>query len=337
MTSIHDGNGIALSDYARPSVTVDTAVLTVDTYYKELCVALVETPQGEHALPGTFLHENETLQEAANRALSDKVGIKGLSPVQLHVFDSLDRDPRGWVISVAHIAVVPIELLGSARLTPVSRAGRLAFDHNEMLDKAVERLRRDYAETPDPWNLLERFTLKELRDVHEAIDPNTPLRDSFRRLMQPLVVDTGQMSSGSVGKPSRVWRKETESERIMRKYAKLERPVSRNNSARTSSRPRKEMLLESGIAPLQNIEQFDSIGTFSSSDRSDREFSLEILWSSGETTKHENLSLSQAELRMKEFSREARDAWTNLALDLRPVEARIVSPFGDIQDRQTFD
>lgn len=337
MTSIYGGSGKALSDYARPSITVDTAVLTVDTYYKELCVALVETPQGERALPGTFLHENETLEEAANRALAEKVGIRGLSPVQLHVFDALNRDPRGWVISVAHIAVVPMELLGSARLTPISSVSELAFDHNEMLNKAVERLRNDYAEAPDPWNLLERFTLKELRDVHEAIDPNTPLRDSFRRLMQPLVVDTGEMSSGSVGKPSRVWRKETGSERIMRKYAKFERPISSNSSVRRNTRPRKEMASENGMSSTQEYVQFDSLGMSSSSDRSDRGFTMEIVWRSGETTKHEDLSLSQAELRLNEFSREASEAWANLALEQRPIEARIVSPYGDTQDRQTFD
>lgn len=337
MATFNDANQKALSEYARPSVTVDTAVLTVDPVYKELRVALVKTPQGESALPGTFLHENETLQEAANRALADKVGITGLSPVQLHVFDSPNRDPRGWVISVAHIAVVPIELLGSALLTPVTYAGDLAFDHNEMLNKAVERLRKDYAETPDPWNLLESFTLKELRNLHEAIDPNTPLRDSFRRLMQPLVVDTGQMSSGSVGKPSRVWRKETESERIMRKYAKYERPVTQTQSIKSSSRPRRMPNLESGMSSFIEIAPFESLEMSSAPDRNDRAYTLEIEWRSGELTKHEDLSLSQAELKLQEFLVEAGKAWDSLSAEQRPREARIVSPYGDTEQRQSFD
>lgn len=318
----------ALSDYARPSVTVDTAVLTVDTMFNELCVALVESPTGERALPGTFLHENETLEQAAVRALREKVGIGGVSPVQFHVFDSLNRDPRGWVISVAHIAVVPFEQLHGVRLTPVSEAGKLAFDHNDMLNKAIERLRSDYAETPDPWNLLDTFTLKELREVHEAIDPDTPLRDSFRRMMQPLVVDTGVMSSGGVGKPSRVWRKETESERIMRKYAKYERPLTSPSRSRNSAR----IQVDSAGTPQRSLT--------SETDRtspSERNYSLEIHWRSGDVTTHEGLSRSQAALRLKQFNEEMRAAWSGMPEQQKPKVARIVSRYGDTEAERIFD
>lgn len=336
MSEYIDEAGHALGDYARPSVTVDTVVLTVHPAFNELQVVIDRTPSGQDALPGTFLHENETLVEAANRALASKVGVRGLSPVQLHVFDDPGRDPRGWVISVAHIAVVPIELLDDVGLCPVAEATNLAFDHDEMLVKALERVRREYAESPDPWNLLDTFTLKELRQLHEAIDPDTPLRDSFRRLMQPLLVDTGEMSSGSVGKPSRIWRKETEAERIQRKYAKYERPqrVMTANTSRSSSAQRKpeadmysEDFMALGSVPLRSD---------STQDRTARTYALEIEWENGQTTRHENLSPTQAGLRLKEFADEARAAWESLPPLERPRVARIVTPYGDTEQDIVF-
>ena len=59
------------------------------------------------ALPGTFLHAGETLADAVNRSLREKANVRGLHPRQLHVFDDPERDDRGWVLSVAHVAVVP--------------------------------------------------------------------------------------------------------------------------------------------------------------------------------------------------------------------------------------
>jgi len=59
------------------------------------------------ALPGTFLHPGERLAEAVLRSLDQKVGLRGTSPRQLHVFDDPKRDDRGWVLSVAHVVVLP--------------------------------------------------------------------------------------------------------------------------------------------------------------------------------------------------------------------------------------
>ena len=59
------------------------------------------------ALPGTFVHEREHLHDAVLRSLRHKAGITGREPEQLKVFDDPDRDPRGWVVTVAHLDVVP--------------------------------------------------------------------------------------------------------------------------------------------------------------------------------------------------------------------------------------
>jgi ADP-ribose pyrophosphatase YjhB (NUDIX family) len=214
-----DAAGRALADYPRPSVAVDTAVLAVSPEH-ELSVLLVRRA-GEHRhgawqVPGTFLHPGETLARAALRALQDKAGISGLDPVQLAVFDDPDRDDRGWVLSVAHLDVVPWERVAeighepdsAVRVTPVSAAHDLAFDHDRIVELAVERLRAEYAESPDPRRLLaEPFTLLQLQRLHEAVAGARLPKDSFRRRMEPLLEATGDVLEGAVGKPARLFRR----------------------------------------------------------------------------------------------------------------------------------
>ncbi|WP_104104649.1 NUDIX domain-containing protein [Arthrobacter sp. 08Y14] len=211
---------LPLLEYPRPSVAVDTAALTVDA--GELKVLLVrrrkEHRTGEWALPGTFLRERETLAAAVLRSLRDKAGIEGRVPQQLHVFDDPDRDDRGWTLSVAHVDAVPSQDLekpvqsDDVRLASVTGdAGLIAglpYGHADMVGLAVERLRQDYAQTPDPAGLLpEPFTLKELRDLHEAVAGRPLMRDTFRRQMEPQLAATGLMSDGTRGRPSRLWRR----------------------------------------------------------------------------------------------------------------------------------
>ncbi|HET9646622.1 MAG TPA: NUDIX domain-containing protein [Microlunatus sp.] len=199
-----DASGRALTDYPRPSVAVDTAVLTVRD--GRLQVVLVSVA-GRRGLPGTFLHEGELLADAVRRALCDKTGITGVEPRQLHVFDALDRDDRGRVLSVAHRVAVAEDrlagLLADADLVPVDQVRDLRYDHEEIIDRAVSELRGEYHHRPDPAGLLdEPFTLLELQRLHEAVAGRDLMRDTFRRRMQPQLIGTGQRARGVVGKPA---------------------------------------------------------------------------------------------------------------------------------------
>lgn len=195
-----------LSDYPRPSVAVDTAVLTVVD--GALCVGLlVDRRSANRRLPGTFLHEGERLEDAVRRSLRDKAGIDDVVPEQLRVFDAPGRDSRGWVLSVAHVAIVRADSMGRLDPVAVPLAVGLDFDHDEIVELAVARVRAEYAEHPDPSGLLaEPYSISALREVHEAIAGERLQPDTFRRRMLPQLVATGELQRGTVGKPAALYR-----------------------------------------------------------------------------------------------------------------------------------
>lgn len=216
-----DRHGKRLVDYPRPSVAVDVAVLSLDPGVNRLGVVLhrrdPDDGWGDWSLPGTFVHEGERLQEAALRALEVKAGIAGLHPRQLHVFDDPQRDPRGWVISVAHVDVVPYSRLEDAvesrddvRLASVAAPrAKLPYDHRQIIAAAVDDVRARYESEPDPFGLLEasEFTLLELRRVHEAVRGVRLQKDTFRRHMEEhLEPIQGRFGKG-VGRPATLYRR----------------------------------------------------------------------------------------------------------------------------------
>ncbi|GAB3030679.1 NUDIX domain-containing protein [Parafrigoribacterium mesophilum] len=205
MSEHTDDHSPGLLDRPRPHLAVATAVLTV--FESELCVALVSSGT-QWRLPGTLVREGETLADAVRRCLRDKAGINGLTPTQLHVFDAPGRDSRGWVVSVAHLVMVPPESLTGVAVEPVNQARGLAFDHDEIIDRALARVRSDYADTPDPAGVLgDEFTLRELQRLHEAVAGGPLMRDTFRRSMESRLAATGNRRTGGVGKPARLFRR----------------------------------------------------------------------------------------------------------------------------------
>ncbi|SNS92835.1 NUDIX hydrolase [Rhodococcoides kyotonense] len=202
----------ALTDYPRPSVAVDVAVLTV--HDDALKVVVVPSPRGD-ALPGTFLHPGERLADAADRALRTKAGLGGLDFHQIGMFDAPDRDERGWVLSMAHGATVaPGSLTTSVALVEVhngSPTRPLAFDHDAMTALSVEDLRRRYASSIDPGHLLgDTFTLLELRRLYEVVFDNEFAKDTFRRHVTSALEGTGETSIAGGGRPAELYRRTPE-------------------------------------------------------------------------------------------------------------------------------
>ena len=224
-TTIPTGTDRYCYPFPRATVAVDTALLTVDPGRGLLVAEMEREDTGKWALPGTFLRDRETLAEAVERSLDTKLGVRGIRPIQLFVFDDPARDDRDWVLSVAHVAVVRLERLESlgsgsakeARLVPVDRPGELAWDHPNIVKRAKEYVRSRYDTMADPDHLLDTsFTLRQLHEVHEAVAGRGLDRDRFRRKMSHRITETGDLSySGSRGRPAEVFRRKTPRDRSL--------------------------------------------------------------------------------------------------------------------------
>jgi len=139
--------------YPRPALTVDCVVFGIDeTDLKVLLIQRDSEPfAGTWALPGGFVNMDETLDEAAARELQEETGLEKVFLEQLHAFSALDRDPRGRNVSVAFFALVNIadhtvKSDTDARDAAWFRVGdtpTLAFDHDEILAMALERLSKE--------------------------------------------------------------------------------------------------------------------------------------------------------------------------------------------------
>ncbi len=205
-------------EYPRPAVAVDTALLTLDPGRGLVVLEISREGTDKWALPGTFVHERETLAEAVERSLRDKVGVRGIRPRQLHVFDDPDRDDRDWIMSVAHVAVVRHDQLESLRspsaadirLVSVDRPGELVWDHSEIVRLAKQHIRLRYSDKPDPDRLLgSSFTLRELQLIHEGVAGKKLMRDTFRRNMKEQLTGTDNTNehAGTRGRPAKIFRR----------------------------------------------------------------------------------------------------------------------------------
>src|SRR5918911_121732 len=169
------------SRYERPSVTVDVVIFTLQE--RELHVLLVKRKhwpfEGRWALPGGFVQMDESLEQAARRELEEETGVRDIYMEQLYTFGDPQRDPRTRVISVAYIALVRADLQTlrvsdestDVRWFPVrALPGPLAFDHDHILETALDRLRSKLEYTTLAFQLLpEYFSILELKQIYERI------------------------------------------------------------------------------------------------------------------------------------------------------------------------
>ncbi len=212
------GKGSYTYDYPRPALTVDCVIFRVREERLELLLIRRASPpcEGRWALPGGFVEEDETVEQAAARELLEETGLSGFYLEQLYTMSRPDRDPRGRVISVAHMALVPgndAPVAGSdasdARWMPVDEARELAFDHDEILARALSRLRAKIKWQPLVFHLLpERFTLRALQRVCEIILGQTLDKRNFRKkiLGYGLLIELDELEAGVPHRAARLYR-----------------------------------------------------------------------------------------------------------------------------------
>ena len=190
--------------FSRPSVTVDVVIFTVrDKRLTLLLIQRKEAPfEGRWALPGGFVRSEETLEGAARRELAEETGVTNVFLEQLRAFGDPGRDPRTWVITVAHTALIPSDRLvlradtdaADARWFPLADLpGPLAFDHQTILDYALMSLRVRLEKDLHVARALlpARFTLTQMQEVYEILLGRPYDKRNFRKW----VLGTGSLAA----------------------------------------------------------------------------------------------------------------------------------------------
>lgn len=221
MRPVHARNS---AGYEAPiGLSADPVVFTL--LHGGLAVLLarrLEAPQrGLFALPGGFVGAEESPEQTAERKLREKTGVGSVHLEQLRTYAAPDRDPRGWLPSIAFMALVGPDALPEERPADrdaswhdVERLPELALDHARIVDDGLWRLRARVADKG--WFvrvagglLPEAFTLRQAQQLYEALrgEPIDPA--NFRRDVRAtgLLVDTGDQRSEGPGRPGRVFRR----------------------------------------------------------------------------------------------------------------------------------
>jgi 8-oxo-dGTP diphosphatase len=206
-------------------VTVDVVALTVvdDVLNVLLVTRLIEPFRGRLALPGGFVLPGEDLVTAAGRELAEETGVEQVPGhlEQLGSYGPRGRDPRGDVLTVAHLLLAPnfpVLSAGSdaehAAWYPVGQVLdgelELAFDHGRILADAVERAKSKLEYSPLGAAFCgDEFTVAQLRTVYEAVwgtrlDP----RNFHRKATGTpgFLEETGRMTTGETGRPAALFR-----------------------------------------------------------------------------------------------------------------------------------
>ena len=157
-----------------------------------------EPEKGKWSLVGGFLQHYETLDSAAVRILSKYTGLDDIYMEQVATFSEVNRDPEERTVSTAYYALININEHSkkliyqySANWFSVADAPKLIFDHDEMVNAAIKRLRIRASTKPIGFELLpEKFTMKHLQKLYEAIwDKTIDKRNFINKIRSMDIVD----------------------------------------------------------------------------------------------------------------------------------------------------
>jgi 8-oxo-dGTP diphosphatase len=206
-------------EYINPGVTVDVVIFTIENdLLKIVLIHRAHNPfKNSPALPGGFLHTDESSRKTAERILADKAGVKNVYIEQLYTFDEPTRDPRGHIISITYFALVPREQLDiqentqteHPELVPLNSLPPLAFDHTEIVAYALQRLQDKIVYTNIIYSLLPvLFTFSQVQKMYEIILAKKIDKRNFRKkfLHLGLIEATRNKSKGGRQRPALLYR-----------------------------------------------------------------------------------------------------------------------------------
>ena len=206
-----------ISPKHKLALSVDCVILGYDE--ESLKVLLIDcntSPfEGYHSLLGELINQDETLNEAAHRVLEYWTGQESLYLEEVKTFSNIGRHPLERVVTVAYYSLVEIskfEIVDAhqtnLKWVDVKDVQELAFDHNEILDECLGKLRRRLRERPIGFNLLpEKFSLNQLQNLYEIILGIELDKRNFRRKIKGLdiLVDLQENQQDVAHRPAKLF------------------------------------------------------------------------------------------------------------------------------------
>lgn len=207
-----------------PFVTVDVALFTIEgDRLKVFLAKRAAAPfKGHWALPGGALKPEVDLDlsSTAHRVMGSKLGLVLPHMEEVCSISGADRDPRGWSISLLYLALLPVDQVHAVSGNKVDQVDwfdandvgvDLAFDHSQLLMRAVMRLREKVASNALPLHMLpQKFTLTQLQRTAEIVIGRALEKSAFRRRLKDFHAEdleevAGEFERG-VQRPAQLWR-----------------------------------------------------------------------------------------------------------------------------------
>lgn len=203
-------------DYFNIAISVDCVIFGYEE--KELKILLIKSDlenfSGLYSLLGDLIKPDEDLESASYRILKERTGMEDLYLEQVYTFGSIGRHPSGRVITTAYYSLVDIShqkmKLNQNELHwhSLNDIKKLAFDHLQILNTCLERLRNQIMETPLAFNLLpDKFSLRELQEVYEAILGVKLDRRNFRKkiTIKDWLLNLNEMETNLSHRPGKLY------------------------------------------------------------------------------------------------------------------------------------
>ena len=174
--------------------------------------------KGAWALPGGFLFKEEHIQEAARRILKDTTGVADIYLEEIGVFDQIDRFPSWRVFTFGYFALVNpkrYKLISSdiftleAKWFKINELPHLAWDHQKIIERALEKLKGLVLNKPIGFELLpEKFTLPQLQALYEVILNRSVDKRNFRKKMMQtgLLTKLGEEDRNGKKRPAALYK-----------------------------------------------------------------------------------------------------------------------------------
>ncbi|MDE5880949.1 MAG: NUDIX hydrolase [Muribaculaceae bacterium] len=175
-----------------------------------------EPEMGKWSLIGGFVNDDESVDVAAKRVLGELTGLDNVFIRQLGAFGEINRDPGARVISVAYFALLNLADVDqeavsqhNATWVAVDALPPLGFDHQEMIDRALDVMRRKILTGSFAFNLLpEFFTLTQLQTLVESVTGKELDKRNFRKSISdnPDIELTGLIDKSTSKRGARLYR-----------------------------------------------------------------------------------------------------------------------------------